>query len=254
MNYFIINPDNHDTRMNGCASRISFVGEPNEADAFLVFGGDGTMLRAIREHIDFAKPFIGVNEGTRGFLMNHVESPRNICKFLDSIKYEHMWLVDAVVETTSGDRVSVSGFNDIWIERKGGQTLKMRATVDGIKQPPLIVGDGMLFATPQGSTGYNRALRGKAISPGVPVLQVTPMSCMVNKSPIGSIILSDTSEVRIDLEEIEKRPARLFCDGVEHPDVSVKSITAMRGTKSASIGFSEELSFHHKVLGWHFMT
>ncbi len=128
----------------------------------------------------------------------------------------------------------------------------MKVSVDGIAQSSIMVGDGVLFSTPQGSTGYNLALRGKAVAPGVPVIQLTPMSCVVSKSPIGSVILSDASVMRIDFENIEKRPGVLYFDGIQLEAAVVRSLTVKKSRLYVRVGYLPELSFMKKVLDWQF--
>jgi NAD+ kinase len=118
----------------------------------------------------------------------------------------------------------------------------------------MIIGDGMLFCTPQGSTGYNMALRGKIISPGVPVLQMTPISCVVNKTPLGSVILSDTCEVSVDFLQTDKRPGYLFFDGIQYDSEVVKNMTVRKSKRTIKIGLIERYSVRNKVTAWLFNT
>ena len=220
------------------------------ADVIMPIGGDGAMLSAIKQYRVYDKPFIGINAGTRGFLMNDLKDQKSIdlLQKLD-VEYQSLWLLEAEVNTGEGIE-SIYGFNDVWAERATGQTLRMRLSFDGKDKTSYIVGDGMLFSTPQGSTGYNLALRGKVIIPGVPVLQVTPIACIVNKAPLGSLILSDESEVKVDFEQIAKRPARIFFDGMPFHKENVKSIVVRRSTKTVTLGFVKHANFLSKMTSW----
>ncbi len=247
--YFIVDLTSQQQYAKIVPPRIPCVDNIDQADAIIVFGGDGAMLHTIHRYQHIQKPFIGINAGTRGHLMNNHPHPDECLECLDQIVYEDLWLLEAKVCTLQGEK-TVYGFNDIWVQRLHGQTLRMYITIDGEKQPALLIGDGLLFSTPQGSTGYNRALRGKAISPGVAVLQMTPMACVVNKTVLDSIILPDTSIIKVDFEQISKRPGILSHDGLELPFYPVTEMTIRKSEKTVKLGFVPEYSFIKKVMSW----
>ena len=144
--------------------------------------------------------------------------------------------------TTTKSTTKVYAFNDIWVNRASPQTLRMEISIDGVIQPAMIIGDGMLFCTPQGSTGYNMALRGKIISPGVPVLQMT------------SVILSDNCVVSVDFLQTDKRPGYLFFDGIQYDSEVVKNMTVRKSERYIAIGLIEQYSVRNKVTAWLFNT
>jgi len=230
--------------------QLHCIGSIDEAEVIMPIGGDGAMLSAIKQYRVYDKPFIGINAGTRGFLMNNLKDQKSIdlLENLD-VEYISLWLLEAEVDTGEGLEY-IYGFNDIWAERATGQTLRMRLSFDGKDKTSYIVGDGMLFSTPQGSTGYNLALRGKVIIPGVPVLQVTPIACIVKKAPLGSLILSDESEVTVNFEQLSKRPARIFFDGMPFHKDNVRSLVVRRSTKTVTLGFVKHANFLSKMTSW----
>jgi NAD+ kinase len=249
MKYFVI--DSTDERLHADAFRrvVDVADDPRAADAVAVFGGDGAMLHSIQHYMDYAKPFIGINAGTRGYLMNNTPDADHFHRHLPDVRFQELWLLEGVA-LTAGQEVTVHGFNDIWVERSSPQTLRMRITVDGAPQPPLLVGDGILFCTPQGSTGYNLALGGKPICPSVTVIQVTPMASVIEKSPASSLILSGDAVVSVDFEQLEKRPCRLFYDGIHRFQEPVRRLTVRRSERTVRLGFVEEYSCLSKVLPW----
>lgn len=253
MKYFLINNTSRKTYNELYAAHLSLVDNVADADAILVIGGDGSLLHAIAKYQELNIPFIGVHGGTRGYLMNNVETPEQFINCIDNVEYETLWMLDADVTTTKST-TKVHAFNDIWVNRASPQTLRMEISIDGVIQPAMIIGDGILFCTPQGSTGYNMALRGKIISPGVPVLQMTPISCVVNKTPLGSVILSDNCVVSVDFLQTEKRPGYLYFDGIQYDAEVVKSITVRKSERSIRIGLIEQYSVRNKVTAWLFNT
>jgi NAD+ kinase len=249
--FFVVDQTEGKHYIRSFSSHVEVVDDPRAGQAIAVFGGDGAMLHAISQYHRLGLPFIGIHAGTRGFLMNNTADPDAFYGRLGELRYEELWMLEADVETPTGKQ-SVAAFNDIWVERSTGQTLRMRISIDGVQQPPIIVGDGIIFSTPQGSTGYNAAARGKVILPGVPVIQVTPISCVVDKTPIGSIILSSSSEVVVDFEHVEKRPGNLYYDGLEIASRPVRRLTVRRSEQTVRLGFAPELSFYHRFISWQF--
>ncbi|MDH5324272.1 MAG: NAD(+)/NADH kinase [Gammaproteobacteria bacterium] len=248
----------HDNSSNPTNTRkytdhLNLVEDVQNAEVIMVVGGDGSMLQAISLYQHLNIPFMGIHAGTRGYLMNNFENAEQFKQSLDKVTYEELWILEAIAESANR-QTTIYGFNDIWISRSSGQTLRLQVTIDDVLQPSMIIGDGILFCTPQGSTGYNLALRGKAISPGVPVLQVTPISCMVNKAPLGSVILSETSIVSVSLGQLEKRPAAVYHDGRLVEMGPVEKITVKKSDRTVKLGFIERYSFKNKVPSWQFLT
>ncbi len=231
-------------------ARFQVVATPDAADYLVVMGGDGSMLHAIHEYHEAQRVFFGLNAGTLGFLMNHVVAAQTLEMLFQDIVVEQLWMLEAEVVTTGGQTSRVHGFNDIWVERDSGQTLKMIVTLDGVRQPALFVGDGLLFSTPQGSTGYNRALHGKVILPGVPVLQMTPIACVVDKIVLSSLLLCNQSSVTVEFHEPLKRPCRLLYDGKAFSQGSVRQFTVRKSQRQVRIGFTEAHTFRSRVTAW----
>lgn len=231
-------------------AQFQVVSTPEAADYLVVMGGDGSMLHAIHEYDTIHSVFFGLNAGTLGFLMNHVVAAQTLEMLFQDIVIEQLWMLEAEVVTTEGQTSRVYGFNDIWVERDSGQTLKMIVTLDGARQPAMFVGDGLLFSTPQGSTGYNRALHGKVILPGVPVLQMTPIACVVDKIVLSSLLLCNQSVVTIEFYEPAKRPCRLLYDGKTFSQGTVQRFTVRKSQRQVRIGFTESHTFRSRVTAW----
>jgi len=231
-------------------SAVTCVPNIADADVIVPIGGDGTMLHAIREYRHLGKPFVGINAGTRGFLMNNIGDEQQFANMLSQqIHYQNLWLLEAHAVTDAGI-VVLHGFNDIWIERQSGQTLRMYLQIDKKPVSQMIIGDGMLFSTPQGSTGYNMALRGKVILPGVPVMQVTPIAAMIDKKPLGSIILAESSEIALNLEQTKSRPGRLYVDGAQTNIANPTHLTIRKSSEHATLGFSFNENFLDRMASW----
>lgn len=188
--------------------------------SILVLGGDGTMLRAIREHWRLRLPFIGVNQGHLGFLLNEPEMlcaenlPKNDCV----IRLMPMLYIET--ESPEGERKEALAFNDAWLERSTSQSAWVEVEVSGEIRIPKLVADGALVSTAAGSTAYARSM-------GVaPLLADSPGWILAGSnvmSPAGwkSALLDPEATVTIRSLGGEKRPLNGFVGGVPLGPVSV---------------------------------
>jgi NAD+ kinase len=218
--------------------------ESSSPDLILVLGGDGTMLHAIREHWRLRVPFIGLNTGHLGFLMN--ESLPVELLDLELVSYSlPMLRVDA--REVDGTSSSGMGFSDVWVERCEGQSAWLRLDIDGETRANKIVGDGMLVATAAGSSAYARAMG------AVPVPLNTSVLALVGSNIFQPrfwkpMAISDESLIRIvNLDETGKRPVRGFIDGIAMG--VVQEITVRRSlTAGVEMAFTREFDPSTRLL------
>jgi NAD kinase len=178
----------------------------------VVLGGDGTMLYAIREHWRRRIPFIGVNQGHLGFLLNEPDmlSPESLPATECVIRLMPMLFIEA--EGPDGARQTDLAFNDAWVERTTSQSAWLEVAVNGEVRIPKLVADGALVCTAAGSTAYARSM-------GVsPLLADTPGWILVGSNvmiPSGwkSALLSPEATVTLRSIGGEKRPLRAFVGG-----------------------------------------
>ncbi|MES2569923.1 MAG: NAD(+)/NADH kinase [Verrucomicrobiota bacterium] len=180
--------------------------------SILVLGGDGTMLRAIREHWRKRLPFIGVNQGHLGFLLNEPSTlpaerlPESEC----IIRFMPMLFIE--VTTPDGLRQTDLAFNDAWVERSTSQSAWLEIEVNGQVRIPKLVADGALVCTAAGSTAYARSM-------GVaPLLADTPGWILAGSNvmtPTGwkSALLAPETSVTLRSIGGEKRPLNAFVGG-----------------------------------------
>ena len=170
------------------AASLEHLRNEKNPNCVIAVGGDGTMLHAIQAHWRRRVPFIGINAGHLGFLLNRAED------VLDKAKESAWWAKSAAmvtrqlpmiyVETTAPDGTVKTAltFNDAWVERSTGQSAWLRVTVDGRERIAKLVCDGLLVSTAAGSTAY-------AMSMGAhPLLADTPGWLIVGSnvmSPLG---------------------------------------------------------------------
>lgn len=203
--------------------------ESSEPNAILVLGGDGTMLAAIRTHWRKRLPFLGLNAGTLGFLMNE-QLPDSLAG-IELVVYRMPMLR---VDTTAPDGSIKRGvaYSDAWVERDSGQASWLRIDVDGQTQVPKVVGDGLLVATPSGSSAYARAMGATPVPLTAPVLTLAGSNVFRPRfwKPVA---LPESAVVRMtNLDTTGKRPVRAFLDGhlaglVRAMEVRISSIAAV---------------------------
>ena len=204
--------DEHNPRSMALAATYRRWEDAENPANVLVIGGDGTMLGAIRAHWRRRIPFIGVNEGHLGFLLN--EQPMLSAETLPAtecvIRLMPMLFIE--IESPDGTRKTDLAFNDAWMERSTSQSTWLEVEVNGQVRIPKLVADGALVCTAAGSTAYARSM-------GVaPLLADTPGWIVVGSnvmSPPGwkSALLAPEASVNLRSIGSEKRPLNAFVGG-----------------------------------------
>lgn len=221
---------------------LPWEGEP--PTAILVLGGDGTMLSAIRSYWRERVPFLGLNAGTLGFLMNE-ELPTDLNR-LELVVYRMPMLR---VESVAPDgRVQYGlAYSDAWVERDSGQAAWLSLEVDGRIQIQRVVGDGLLVATPAGSSGYARAMGATPVPLSAPVLTLAG-SNVFQPYFWKPVTLPETARVRINsLDDRGKRPVRGFLDG--HPLGPVRAMEVRLSTiAAAELAFTPQYDLSERLL------
>jgi NAD kinase len=176
----------------------------------LVFGGDGTMLHAIREHWRRRLPFYGVNTGHLGFLLN----PQPLQAFwTEELLLYQLPLLWVEAEGVDGTTRTALAFNDMWVERSGGQTAWIEVRVNGEVRLPKLVADGVLLATAAGSTSYARAMGATPVPFPTPVLTLAG-SNVLSPTFWRPVVLPLDSKVEAATLDPVKRPLLCYIDGV----------------------------------------
>lgn len=185
-------------------------------DLVVSMGGDGTMLRAVDLAGPLGSPILGVNVGTLGYLteLEPGSLASALSRFLDGefLVEERMTLEIELVEDAPPGPAPVRrllALNEAVVEKTvPGHTVRVATSISGC---PFLtyVADGLLIATPTGSTAYNLSVRGPIVSPGLQALLLTPISAHMLFD--RTIVLDPAEWIRMDLRE--ERPAALVVDG-----------------------------------------
>ena len=192
---------------------------PEDTECVIVLGGDGTLLQAAGELIGRDVSFIGVNFGTLGFLAE-VEKD-DVFEMLDRLindefEIEHRMMLEGVV-IREGEEISRNvALNDIVINRSGPlRIIDFSVSVNGMKLKSYKA-DGMIVATPTGSTAYSMSAGGPIVKPSASLMLMTPICPHTLNT--RSIVLEgdDAIEIKISSKERQKNNKRgVYFDGEE---------------------------------------
>ena len=189
-------------------------GESGEADADIIvaLGGDGHMLDTLRKRLKDKKPVYGMNRGTIGFLMNEYAEDALIDRLQKASPIRIRPLI-AQSETTSGQIVE-RAFNEVSLLRQTAQSAWLKIIVDGAVRLPELSCDGIMVATPAGSTAYNYSAHGPILPINARLLALTPISAFRPRRWRGAL-LPHTAQVRIEVLDPERRPVSCSADNRE---------------------------------------
>src|ERR1043165_2659291 len=177
---------------------------PEEADVIVALGGDGLMLQTLHRFMRSGRPIYGMHRGTVGVLMNEFSEeglPERLAKA--ETTYIHPLLMCALDD--SGNRHEAHAINEVSLFRQTYQAAKLRILIDGKERLAELAADGVLVATPAGSTAYNLSAQGPIIPIKAPLLALTPI-CPFRPRRWRGALLPDSARVEIEVLEAEKRP------------------------------------------------
>ena len=202
---------------------------PGEADIVVVVGGDGFMLQTLHAMLDHGnlKPVYGVNLGTVGFLMNKYRGPDKLMQRLEKARGLAVAPLCMEAITQEGETNRFCAINEVSLLRETRQTAKIEVTVDTKVRIKELVCDGVLVATPAGSTAYNLSADGPILPLDSQLLALTPISAFRPRRWRGAI-LPDRSHIRFRVLESDKRPVSVVADQKEVRDIAEVSLAIAR--------------------------
>jgi len=221
----------------------------SEADVIVALGGDGLMLQALHEYLSTGKPIYGMNRGSVGFLMNDYR-PDALLERIAEAKRETIHPLKMTVLTEEGRTVTARAINEVSLLRQSYQVAKLRITIDGHVRLEELSCDGVLVATPAGSTAYNLSAHGPIIPIAAPLLALTPISPFRPRRWRGAL-LPNTAMVSIEVLEPEKRPVNAVADHIEFKSVLRVDIAEDREC-SCFILFDPDHSWDERILAEQF--
>ena len=195
------------------------------ADVIVALGGDGLMLQTLHHMLDTGTviPAYGLNLGTVGFLMNKQRSSREIAERVSRARSIDVAPLVMTATTGSGREQTFCAINEVSLLRETRQTAKLEVAVNGKVRIPELACDGVLVATPAGSTAYNLSANGPILPLGSAMLALTPISPFRPRRWRGAI-LPDSSRIEFRVLEPAKRPVSAVADQKELRDVAQVSV------------------------------
>ncbi|MBT4988976.1 MAG: NAD kinase [Rickettsiales bacterium] len=186
--------------------------------AILVLGGDGFMLHSIHKYMEYNLPFYGINCGSLGFLLNEYKAETNIIEKLKAARRTDIHPLLMKSYGANNETSEFLAFNDVSLLRETKQSAHIKIITDGICRLPKLVSDGILIATPAGSTAYNFAVRGPIIPLSCDVLAMTPIAPFRPRQWRGAL-LHEATKITFEILTPEKRPVSAVADFYEFRDV-----------------------------------
>lgn len=190
---------------------------PEKADVIVVLGGDGTMLETLHRYFERRVPIYGMNRGTVGFLMNQYREAR-LMQRLEAAQAVELHPLSMYAHSVDGKSHHAYCLNEVALLRETRQAAKLRVSVDHKVRMKELVCDGLLVATPAGSTAYNLSAHGPIVPLGANLLALTPISAFRPRRWRGALLPS-TAEIVIEVKEPKKRPVSAVADYTEVRDV-----------------------------------
>lgn len=190
---------------------------PSDADVVIALGGDGLMLQTLHAMMNSGVPIYGMNRGSVGFLMNEYAEDDLLAR-LRAAEVTEIRPLRMTATDDAGTVHSSLAINEVSLFRQTHQAAKLRISVDGKVRMEELVCDGILVATPAGSTAYNLSAYGPILPIEAPLLALTPISPFRPRRWRGALI-SNRAHVEIEAIERAKRPVSAVADHDEFRNV-----------------------------------
>ena len=192
--------------------------DPSRAEAIVALGGDGLMLETLHAHINDGIPVYGMNRGSVGFLMNEYDID-NLVERLEGAEITALHPLKMTAIDIDGECHEQLAINEVSLFRRTHQAAKLRVSVDNKVRLEELIADGVLVATPSGSTAYNLSAQGPILPIGSPLLALTPISPFRPRRWRGAL-LSNHANISIDVMTPDHRPVSAVADNREIRNVA----------------------------------
>jgi NAD+ kinase len=232
--------------------RYGFI-DAESADILVALGGDGFMLQTLHAMLSAGapRPVFGMNRGTVGFLMNEWRLDR-LAERIAAAKPIRVAPLEMRATTVNGETVVHAAINEVSLLRETRQTAKIEISVNGRVALPELACDGVLVATPAGSTAYNLSAHGPILPLAARMLALTPISPFRPRRWSGAILPDDTA-VCFRILEAENRPVSAVADQIEVRDVARVEVRLDRD-RSLTLLFDPEHALDERIALEQFAT
>ncbi len=225
--------------------------EPDDADVLCALGGDGFMLQTLHRYGPRGLPVYGMKLGAVGFLMNHYQSD-GLIERIAAAHPAHLRPLEMTAITESGATVFSLAYNEVSLLRQTRQAAHLRIHLNDRARLDELVCDGVLVATPAGSTAYNFSAHGPILPLGSNVIALTPIAAFRPRRWRGALLRSDT-EVLFEVLDPDKRPMSATADSHEVRDVTEVRVREST-THSVTLLFDPEHNLEERILNEQFVS
>lgn len=216
-----------------------------KADVIVVLGGDGFMLKVMHEYLGKGVPLYGMNRGTIGFLLNTYE-PTRLPERIAKAMQVNLHPLEMVARTGSGREVRAMAINEVSLLRQSRQAANLKVDINGKRRLDNLVCDGVIIATPAGSTAYNLSAHGPILPIDANLMVLTPISAFRPRRWHGAL-LRETAKVGLHVRECKKRPVSAVADYTEVKN-AVEVTVRMAQEVELPVLFDPEHNLEERIL------
>ncbi len=184
--------------------------DAKNVDVLVVLGGDGFMLHSLHEYMQCGLPIYGMNCGTVGFLMNSFSEAELLARINHAVE-TRIHPLSMKVTTSKGKVHEALAINEVSLLRHSGQAAHIRVSIDDTVKLEHMISDGVLVATPAGSSAYNASAGGPIIPIRSQLLAITPLSIFRPRRWRGAVV-PDRVTITFDILDSAKRPVNAVAD------------------------------------------
>jgi NAD+ kinase len=223
---------------------------PRDAEVIVALGGDGFMLETLHRYMDRNVPIFGMNRGSVGFLMNNYQEEgliERLCR-AEAFKLNPLRMTTWDIAGSVDEALAI---NEVSLLREKRFAAKLRIEIDGVVRMPEMICDGVLVATPAGSTAYNVSVNGPILPLNAHVLALTPISVFRPRQWRGAIL---PHRVKVDIEVLNPnlRPVSAVADFTEVRDV-VRVVVCEDHRVALTLLFDPEHNLEERIVKEQFL-
>src|SRR6476659_7777249 len=223
--------------------------DASEADVVVALGGDGLMLQTLHQHMHTGKPIYGMHRGTVGFLRNEF-STHDLQTRLAAARESLINPLKMRATDVRGEVHIHHAINEVALFRQTHQAAHLRILIDERERMAELIADGILVATPAGSTAYNLSAQGPILPINAALLALTPISPFRPRRWRGAL-LPNSAYVVIEVLDSAKRPVAAVADHDEARDVRRVEVLSDK-TISMRMLFDPDHSLEERILSEQF--
>ena len=201
---------------------LDIAGKRTKPDVIVALGGDGFMLQVLHRYMHRRIPVYGMNCGSVGFLLNSYNA-QNLEARIREARHAILHPLVMYTRTLDGKERQELAINEVSLFRESRQAAKLRVTIDHVVRVQELIADGILVATPAGSTAYNFSAGGPILPLSAPMMALTPIAPFRPRRWRGAL-LHHQSSITFEILEAEKRPVSAVADFTEVRDVVSVSV------------------------------